>query len=55
MCKELIREFWKAAACGPKLYFVPLVGAYRHTRREWRKAYRELSEDLVMDAGASQK
>jgi len=51
--KEFMKEFRRAAAFGPRLYFAPLVGAYRHTRREWRRAQRELSRpESPYDAGA---
>ena len=55
MWNEFMKEFLKAADFGPKIYFAPLVGAYRHTRREWRRAYRELSGDSVTGSGATQK
>lgn len=55
MWKEFMKEFWKAAAFSPRLYFAPLVGAYRHTGREWGRAYRELSEDSITGSGTSQK
>jgi hypothetical protein len=47
-----MREFWKAAAQGPRLYFAPVVGAIRQTRIEWRRAYRELARDSGASSGS---
>jgi hypothetical protein len=55
ICKEFTQEFRKAAAIGLRLYFAPLVGAYRHTQWEWTKAYRELAEASVAGSRASKK
>jgi hypothetical protein len=55
ICKKFTKEFRKAAAIGLRLYFAPLVGAYRHTQREWTKAYGELAEACVTDSRASNK
>lgn len=41
--REFAREFWAAAAQGPRLFIAPLVGAFRQVRTEWRRAERELS------------
>jgi hypothetical protein len=39
---EFMKEFCRAAAHGPSLYFAPIVGAIRYTRFAWKQAEKEL-------------
>jgi hypothetical protein len=53
-------EFLRGMKQGPRLFFAPLIGAYRGTRAEWRRVaienarYRRLQQeaDATRPAGA---
>jgi len=40
--KNLLKEFMAAARVSPRLFFAPLVGAFRGIRYEWANVKRKL-------------